>query len=182
MDRFALNTMLERLLDSEGHDPEARDALAAFATQLKCSSRWRFYSFLSTPGNKISGQTDLGTIEVENDRPVERRMSLGAHEERIGHYKLLRQGSELEITHFWKSESGSVSETELAQAWRLCMDKADRPIWFGEKAVKHLFTLPLGGRFARLIVNRELFLKLWSTEGPEIRPGGWAIQVEVSGG
>ena len=180
MDRLALNAMVERLLESNGQDAEAREALAAFTTEMKRSSPWRFYSHISTPGDKISGQTNLGTVEVENDKPVERQISLGAREERIGYYKLIRQGRELEITHFWKSDVATHSETEMAQSWRLYLDKKNNPVWFGEKAVKHLFTLPIAGRYVRIIVNRELYVKRWGTEGPDIRPGALAIQVEVT--
>lgn len=181
MDRLALNAMLERLLDSDGRDEEARQALATFTQGMKRSSPWRFYSHISTPGDRISGQTDIGTtLEVEDERPIDREMSLGVCEERVGHYKLLRQGGELEITHFWKADPGTASETEMAQSWRLCLNGSNEPVWFGEKALKHLFTLPLIGRFVQVVVSRELFLKRWGKHGPEIRRGALAIQVEIT--
>lgn len=182
MDRLALNAMLERLLDSDGHDEEARHVLAAFATDMERSSPWRFYSHISTPGDRITGQTNLGTLEVESDRPMEREMSLGAREERIGHYKLIRQGGELEITHFWKSDAATASEEEMAPAWRLSLDGDGKPFWFGEKALKHLFTLPLFGRFVQIVVNRELFVRRWGPDGPGIRRGALSIQMEITTG
>src|SRR5688572_23885608 len=110
MDRFALNAMIERLLESDGYDDEAREAVASFSSGMRRSSRYRFYSHISKPGDKVSGQTNLGTVEVENDKRVEKEISLGAREERIGQYKLYRHRRTLDIVHFWKSEITSASD------------------------------------------------------------------------
>ena len=180
MDRFSLNAMLERLLESDGEDAEAREALAKFTAGMKGSCRWRFHSHVQSPGDKIGGQTNLGTVEIEDDRPVDRKLTLGVREVRIGQFKLTRHRRELEIKHFWKADEETFSETELAEAWRLCMDKQWRPIWFGTRAIKHLFTIPVAGPYVRLTVTQELFLKRWAIKGPDVERGALGIQLYIT--
>lgn len=174
--------MIERLLESDGADAESRLAVARFAAGMRGSWTWRFHSLISKPGNKITGQTNLGTVQVEDEHGETRETSVGEREVRIGQYKLVRLGREVEITHFWKSDLGTFSETEQPEAWRLCMNRQGEPIWFGARAIRHLFTLPVAGRYVTLVVTQELFVKRWATEGPEVRTGALGIQLYVSNG
>ena len=98
------------------------------------------------PGSTVSGQTpEHGTVKVEDEKTERREFEKGVIQERVGFYKLTRQKNLLVISHFWKSDLGTQSETELAPEWALALDRAGSPDWFGERAVKPVFRLPLGG-------------------------------------
>jgi hypothetical protein len=85
-------------------------------------------------------------------------------EGRVGYYKLSRhkKGKEfwIEISHFWKSDLGTQSETEPAQRWILATDRAGAPIWFGEVGARHIGTL----RLTRALVvqlSRDMCEERW---------------------
>ncbi len=177
MDRLELNAQIERLIDSKGEDEEARAALAEFASGLKPGSPVQMLGAIIRPGSTVSGQTpEHGTVKVEDEKTERREFEKGVIQERVGFYKLTRQKNLLVISHFWKSDLGTQSETELAPEWALALDRAGSPDWFGERAVKPVFRLPLGGLV--IDVTRNVYVESW---------GGWpgrhhngALMVAVS--
>ena len=177
VDRLELNALIERLIDSGGHDEEARMALAAFGGGLKPGSPVQMLGSIIKPGSTVSGQTpEHGTVKVEDDKPERRDFEKGVIQERVGFYKLTRQKNLLVISHFWKADLGTQSETELAPEWALALDRSGNPDWFGERAVKPVFRIPLG----RLVIDvtRNVYVESWGA-GPGRHHNG-ALMVAVS--
>lgn len=102
-DKLILNRHIERLIEADGHDNEARTAVAAYAAEL-VSSPLQIESMLRRPGGKIGGQTEHGLVEIEDQTERTTEFACGVREERVGYYKLSRhkKGKEfwIEISHF----------------------------------------------------------------------------------
>jgi hypothetical protein len=177
VDRLELNAYIERLIDSRGHDEEARGVLAEFAANLDPGSPVQMLGAIVKPGSSVSGQTpEHGTVKVEDEKEERREFEKGVVQERVGLYKLMRQKNLLVISHFWKADLGTQSETEPAPEWALALDRAGWPMWFGERAVKRLFRVPIGPLV--IDVTRNVYVESW---------GGWpgrqhngALMVAVS--
>ena len=177
VDRLELNAQIERLIDSRGHDEEARAALAAFGAGLKPGSPVQMLGAIIKPGSTVSGQTpEHGTVKVEDEKPERKEFEKGVIQERVGFYKLTRQKNLLVISHFWKADVGTQSETELAPEWALALDRWGSPEWFGERAVKPLLRIPLGS--LAIDVTRNVYVESWGT-GPGRHHNG-ALMVAVS--
>lgn len=180
MDKFELNTLIERLIDSNGHDAEARAAVLDFALKMKGSSNLQIRGIVQKPGSGFSGQTPQhGQVSVDDDRPETKEFSSGAVQERIGYYKIWRQKDWIHISHFWKAETETMSETETSQQWVLALDKKSRPEWFGERGIKHLYTLRMT-KLLQIVFSREMFEERW---GPTVRAqhkGALVVAVSIT--
>ena len=142
MDRIALNGYIEKLIETKGHDEESREAVVEFARGMKGSSPFQFRGVMQKPGGSFTGQTpEHGSVQVDDDKPETREFSRGVVQERAGHYKVWRQKEWIHISHFWKAEIATQSESEMAQQWVLALDKDGHAEWFGERGLKHLYTL-----------------------------------------
>ena len=180
MDRIELNGQIERLIDSDGHDEEARRAIVDFGLSIQGSSSFQFKGLYQKPGGTVSGQTPQhGQVEVKDEHPETREFSSGSVLERVGYYKIWRQREWIHIAHFWKSEIETSSETEMARQWVLALDHSNQPEWFGERGVKHLFTLRLT-KILRIEFSREMFEERWGPTVKRQHKGAIAIAVTIS--
>jgi hypothetical protein len=179
VDRLELNAQIERLIESRGHDEEARAALAAFGARLKPGSPVQMLGAIVKPGSTVSGQTpEHGTVKVEDEKAERKEFERGVIQERVGFYKLTRQKNLLVIAHFWKSDLGTQSETELAPEWALALDRAGHPDWFGERAVKPVFRLPLGPLVVE--VTRNVYVESWGLWPGKHHNGALMVAVSLS--
>lgn len=180
MDRIELNGHIERLIDSNGHDAGARDAILSFALGMKGSSPFQFRGIYQKPGGKVSGQTPQhGQVEVEDERPETKEFSSGAVLERVGYYKIWRQKDWIQISHFWKAELETASEVEMARQWVLALDKRNQPAWFGERGIKHLYTLRLT-RLLSINFSREMFEERWGPSPSKQHKGALVLAVTIT--
>ena len=177
--RIELNGMIERLIDSNGHDAEARDTIVEFAMQMKGSSAFQFKGLYQKPGGTISGQTEHGQMEIKDDKPETKEFSSGSVQERVGYFKLWRQKEWIHISHFWKSEIETASENEITQQWVLALDKNNAAEWFGERGIKPLFSLKLT-KFLTIEFSREMFEERWGPSINRQHKGAIAIAVTIS--
>jgi hypothetical protein len=113
------------------------------------------------PGGKVSGETpQQGLVEIaEPERTTE--FSKGIHRERVGHFKLSRarknrRESWIIVEHFWKSDIGTQSESELTQEWVLAVDHPGNALWFAERAVRHISTLR-ATRYFTIEITRSVY-------------------------
>jgi len=180
VDRLELNAQIERLIDSRGHDAEARAVLAEFAAGLKSGSPVQMLGAIIKPGSTVSGQTpEHGTVKVEDEKAERKDFEKGVIQERVGFYKLTRQKNLLVISHFWKSDAGTQSETELAPEWALAFDRSGNPEWFGERAVKPIFRLPITGHLV-IEVTRNVYVEDWGDVPGKHHNGALMLAVSVS--
>jgi hypothetical protein len=187
MDRFALNSYIERLIDAKGHDEEARQVLAEFGSRLS-TSKVSVEGVIKHSGDKFSGQTPQhGQIQIEDDKEQTKEFSAGGQQERVGYFKLAREKYQKErrisITHFWKADLETMSEVELPQQWVLATDQEGVPLWFGERGMKHITTLRMT-KFVGLAISREMFRESWGPS-PETDHKGrlvFALTVRIGGG
>lgn len=180
MDRILLNGYIERLIDSQGHDEEARDAIAGFAREIRGSSPIQLRGIMQKPGGSFSGQTpEHGSVKVEDDKPETKEFSRGIVQERAGYHKIWRQDRWIHISHFWKSEVETYSEAEMAQQWVLALDRQGRPEWFGERGIRHLFTFRLT-RLLAIDFSREVYEERWGTSIDKQHKGTLVVAVSVS--
>lgn len=179
MDRIELNGYIERLIDSNGCDAEARQAVLEFASRIKGSASFQLRGILQKPGGSITGQTPQhGEVKIE-DSPETTEFSHGSVLERVGYYKLWRHKNWIHISHFWKADDGTLSETEMAQQWVLALDRKNQAEWFGERGLQHLFTL----RLTKLLViefHREMFEERWGPSVSRRHKGALAIGVNIN--
>ena len=178
-EKFELNAYIERLIDSKGHDAEARAAVAEFGRAIKQGSPLSFSAAVTKTGDTVLGETpDQGTVLAEDDRPETKEYSKGEVVERIGYYKIWRLKRWVCMSHFWKSSLGTESESELAQEWALALDKSGTPEWFGDRARKHLFALRIT-RHLIIQVSRNIFVESWGRDEGKRHPGGFIVEVTV---
>lgn len=181
MDRITLNGYIERLIDSDGHDAEARAAVLAFALEMKESSPVQMNALIEKPGSSFTGQTpEHGNVKVDDDKKETKEYSAGSVLERVGYYKIWRQKEWVHISHFWKAEVTTESETEQTQQWVLAYHKTTLEAeWFGERGIKHLYTLKLT-RMLNIDFNREMFEERWGPSLKRQHRGALQIAVAVS--
>lgn len=182
MDRLELNSHIERLIESRGADAQARTALEEFARTLKQASPVALEGSISRPGGNVSGQTpEHGSVQIEDERQQTTEFSKGVVRERVGYYKLTRQTKDLLlITHFWKADTGTESETELAPEWAMGLDKNGNAVWVGERARKPVFRLPFT-RHLVIDVSRDVYVETWGPKLDTHHKGGYYVAVIVSG-
>lgn len=181
MDRLELNACIERLIDSNGHDAEARQAVLAFARDMKGSSNLQIRGVVQSPGDGVSGQTpEHGQVQVDDDRPQTREFSAGSVLERVGYYKIWRHKDWIHIAHFWKSDTATMSEVEMAKQWVLAVGKHGEAVWFGERGVEHLYSLRLT-RLLRIQFSREMFEERWGPDVDSRHKGALVVAVTVNG-
>lgn len=94
------------------------------------------------------------TVKVELDSEHRREWSFGLNSKQVGRCKLSRKTTKslfrevkekrILITHFWKADAGTESDTEEAEAWCLSCNSKTEPVWFGQIGSLELF--PLGAR------------------------------------
>jgi hypothetical protein len=179
MDRIELNGYIERLIDSNGQDAEARKAVVDFALGMQGSSPIQLRGILQKPGGSFTGQTpEHGNIKVDDDKTETKEFSHGSVLERVGYYKIWRQKDWIHISHFWKSEAETMSETEQSQQWVLALNKANEPEWFGERGIKHLYTLRLT-KLLTIDFSREMFEERWGPSLKKQHKGALAIAVSI---
>jgi hypothetical protein len=180
MDRLLLNGYIERLIDTKGHDAEAREAVAEFARSMKGSSPFQVRGVMQKPGGSFTGQTpEHGPVQVDDEKPETKEFSRGLVQERAGYYKLWRQDQWIHISHFWKAEMETQSEAEMAQQWVLALNKDGQAQWFGERGLKHLYTLRLTRLFA-IEFSREMFEEQWGTSIDRQHKGTLVVAVSVT--
>jgi hypothetical protein len=182
VDRLELNAHIERLIESRGGDAQARAALEEFACTLKRASPVALEGMISRPGGTVSGQTpEHGSVQVDDDRARTTEFSKGVVRERVGYYKLTRQTKDLLIiSHFWKADEGTQSETELAPEWAMGLDADGKAAWFGERARKPVFRLPFT-RHLVIDVSRDVYVETWGPALESQHKGGYFVAVIVSG-
>lgn len=180
MDRIELNTFIERLIDSNGGDAEARAAVLEFALAMKGSSNLQIRGVVQTPGSGFSGQTPQhGQVKVDDDRPETKEFSSGSVQERIGYYKIWRQKDWIHISHFWKSDVDTMSETEVSRQWVLALNKQNQAEWFGERGIKHLYTLRLT-KLLQIELSREMFEERWGPSVSAQHKGALVVAVSIT--
>lgn len=180
MDRIELNGCIEKLIDSKGHDAEARRAIVEFALGMKGSSPFQMQGIIQRPGGSISGQTPQhGQVQVEDERPETKEFSAGSVQERVGYYKVWRQKEWIHISHFWKANETTTSEVEDAQQWVLVLNKENQPEWFGERGMKHLYTLRMT-KVLTIEFSREMFEERWGPSVMKQHKGALAIAVSIN--
>jgi hypothetical protein len=181
MDRLELNAHIERLIESRGADAQARAAIEQFASTMKRASKVAVEGKISRPGGNVSGQTpEHGSVQIEDDRPQTTEFAKGVSRERVGYYKLTRQTKDLLlITHFWKADPGTESETELAPEWAMGLDDSGRAAWFGERARKPVCRLPFT-RHLVIDVSRDVYVETWGPSIESHHKGGYYVAVIVS--
>ena len=177
-----MNSLIERLVDSLGHDAEARDAVVAFGLWMKESASFEVQGKIITPGGKISGQTPQhGNIEIKDDREKTKDFSHGVTRERIGYYKLwkqkLRKRTWIFISDFWKADEGTQSETEMARQWALLLEPDGRPAWFGERGIKEIMRIPLG--VGTICFRREMYRATWGASSGQEHKGGLRMEFVI---
>jgi len=179
MDRFELNGFIERLIDSNGHDAEARNAVLEFALGIQGSSPIQLRGIVQKPGGSFTGQTpEHGAVKVDDGKPETKEFSHGSVLERVGYYKVWRQKDWVHISHFWKAEAETMSEAEQSQQWVLALSKSNEPEWFGERGIKHLYTLRLT-KLLTIIFSREMFEERWGPSLKKQHKGALAIAVSI---
>ena len=147
MNAIELNAHLLRLIESEGHDEEARNAVVEAAHRMQPNSLvqvWRKTTTTSA-GAEAAGHTDTGhdvTVGLRDGEKETKEISWGDKSLRVGHFKLSCQKSlrkrdggkilSIRIRHFWKSDPATRSETEAPEEWTLQFDKAGQPEYFAK--------------------------------------------------
>jgi hypothetical protein len=177
--KLELNAHIERLIDSKGHDAEARQSVADFGRGIRGGSPISFNAAITKPGDTFLGQTEHGTVLAGDDRPETKEYSKGEIVERIGYYKVSRLRRWICLSHFWKADQGTESQTEMAQEWALALDKSGTPEWFGERARYRMFGL----RWTRaldIIVSRNVFVESWGPVEGKKHHGGYLVEVVVN--
>jgi len=177
-EKLELNAQIERLVDSKGHDEEARSAVAQFGRGIRQGSPMSFKAEVTKKGDTIVGQTEHGTVAAEDERPETKEYSAGEVVERIGYYKLWRQKRWIHMSHFWKSDLGTESEAEMAQEWALALDRKSEPEWFGERARHVVFSFHLT-KALQVVVSRNVFVESWGPQEGRRHHGGFIIAVTV---
>jgi hypothetical protein len=177
--KLELNACIEKLVDSKGHDPEARNVVAEFGRSIRQGSPMSFSAAVTKSGDSVLGHTpEHGTILAGDDRPETKEYSRGEIVERVGYYKVWRQRRWICMSHFWKSTPGTESETELAQEWALAVDKKGTPEWFGERARQRMFSFRLT-RMLVVVVSRNVFVETWGSADGKQHHGGFLVEVTV---
>lgn len=178
-EKLELNSFIERLIDSKGHDSEARSAVSQFGRAIRQGSPVSFNAAVTKPGDTVLGHTpDHGSVLAGDDRPETKEYSRGEIVERVGYYKIWRMRKWICMSHFWKSTLGTESESELAQEWALAIDKSGAPQWFGERARKSLFSFHIS-RALVVQVSRNVYVESWGGHDGKQHPGGVIVEVTV---
>jgi len=177
--KLELNALIERLIDSKGHDPDARQAVAEFGRGIRQGSPINFNASITKPGDTVLGQTEHGTVLAGDDRPETKEYSKGQIVERVGYYKVSRLRRWITLSHFWKSSQGTESETEMSQEWALALDKQGQPEWFGERGRVREFGFRLT-RALEVVVSRNVFVESWGKAEGRRHHGGYLVEVNVN--
>lgn len=181
-DKLVLNSYIERLIDSRGHDAEARGVVAEFGRTLIRGSRFGLKARLPRSGDSVRGFTaEHGTVQIEDSRNESKEITIGDRTERVGYYKVCRapHKSWISISHFWKADEGTESETELAQEWALAVDAKGLPVWFAERAMRTVWTLRLTSAF-ELNIEREIYPEMWGPHEGSEHLGGFHVGIVLT--
>src|SRR5690349_9421007 len=99
-----------------------------------------------------------GTVKIELDSEHKREWSFGLNSKRVGYYKLSRKTTKplfrkvkeerILITHFWKADILTESDTEEEEAWCISCNSKMEPVWFGQVGSLELFHL---GPFSTIV-------------------------------
>lgn len=175
MDKLTINGYIERLIDSQGHDEEARMAVAEFGLTVPGASLIQMLGELRRKGGKFSGYTpEHGQVGIDDDKERTTEFSRGAPRARIGHYKISRIRTRREhwiiIDHFWKADLSTMSEAEPSQQWALALDEGSRPLYFAERAFASIWRGGLG--IFSLDLKREIYVESWGPEPGARHKGG----------
>ena len=171
---------LRRQFSSAQRVPIALRQSGALTPLARAGSPISFNAAITKPGDTILGHTEHGTVLAGDDRPETKEYSKGEVVERIGYYKVSRLRRWICMSHFWKSDPGTESETEMAQEWALALDKSGTPEWFGERARYRMFGL----RWTRaldIVVSRNVFVESWGPAEGKKHHGGYLVEVVVNG-
>ncbi len=147
--KFELNAAIERLIESSGNDAGAGEMLVSYAISIQSDSSASMDISTHSSGGSLSGATpESGTIKIELDSKHKREWLFGENSKRVGYYKLSRQTTKqffhgvkeerILVTHFWKADAGTKSDTEDGEAWCLSCNSKMEPLWFGQVASRQL--------------------------------------------
>jgi hypothetical protein len=150
--KFELIAAIEHLIESSGNNAEAREILISYAKSIQPDRSALVDISSQSSGSSISGATpEIGTVEIDANSNHKREWSFGENSKRVGYYKLSRTTTKalfrgvkeerILVTHFWKADLGTGSDTEEPQAWCLSCDSKFEPLWFGQIASLDLFRL-----------------------------------------
>jgi hypothetical protein len=168
--KFELQAAIERLIESGGNDAGARDILASYATKIKSDGGASLDISTQSRGGGFSGATpESGEVKIDLDSGHKRQWSFGENSDRIGYYKVSRKTTRsllhrvkeerIIVSHFWKADLSTESDTEEPEAWCLSCDANMIPVWFGTVVSVELFRL---GQLS--VVLREIH----ETWGPNV--------------
>jgi hypothetical protein len=68
---------------------------------------------------------------------------------------------------------------EMAKQWVLALDKRDQAIWFGERGIKHLYTLRLT-RLLNISFSREMIEERWGPSPKKHHKGALVLAVTIT--
>ena len=185
MDRLALNASLEALIETEGADAQARQAIAEYGLTLPKSKSIELHGVAVHSTDKgTSGHTpEHGTIHMQTGEGVATtEFTRGTDRERVGYFKIWREpaGSGenwIVIADYWKADLGTGSLTELSRQWTLAVSSTGEALWFGERALRSVLRIPFGiGTFG---INREVLEEKWGPHPGREHPRGYSVNLLV---
>jgi len=183
--KLELNAAIENLIESSGSDAVAREILASYATSIKSNSSAAMDISAQSSGGSLSGATpESGTVKIELDSKHEKEWKFGENSMRVGYYKISRKATRhlfrgvkeerIVVSHFWKADVATASETEEPESWCLSCDSKMQPQWFGKIASVELFHLgPLS------VVLREV-RETWGREVGSTHPHDVHIKARLN--
>ena len=106
--RMAVNAAIEQLVARSDESGEAARTVIAYGHTLKKAGKLKIIlsSNTTTSGDSISGHTaEHGEVSIEEPEHQEHKeWAYGINKDRVGHYRLWKEGDGLLIFHhFWKS-------------------------------------------------------------------------------
>jgi hypothetical protein len=183
--KFELNAVIERLINSNGSDNQARDELSSFASSLLPEGDLRMDVSVDHPGGNFSGHTPQhGNVTVSDNSEQKTEWSFGETMVRVGYFKVSRSickkafkpgaiEQRIVITHFWKSDPTTESESESPEAWCLSCNAKMEPVWFGQFASRQLL------HFGYLSLYKREIHETWGNHPGSIHSHGLHIGVFV---
>jgi hypothetical protein len=182
--KLELNVIIERLIASLGADEEARLAVARFAERIRSETGVSANVSAETRGGSFTGFTaENGAVKVEDDSKQMKEWSIGDKSQRVGYFKISRKTykralfwvseERIVITHFWKADIETESETEDPEAWCLSCNSKMEPVWFGQYASVELFT---SKSFS--VVLREI-RETWGKHIGAVHPDNVSVKLRV---
>lgn len=179
------NAAIVRLIESSGADAEARELVVGLAGSIPSDKRASVDISAKSTGGSFSAMTpESGTVKIDDGSKHTREWEFGSYSERVGYYKISRKVTKtwfggikdqrIVVTHYWKADSGTGSDTEEPEAWCLACTRNMEPIWFGRFSTIEL--LHIGGFAVVLRVIHET----WGSRVGAAHPHSVEIRASVS--